>query len=192
MSLLDKLPIRRFVTVPGPGDSEAYLGLLKSIQAKNIPFEIAANGSIEQLAPDLKLIYWQPLDQDAASLNDQSLVLQLIHRDLRILLSGDLEAEGEAALLQTPGFEPRHEIIKAPHHGSKTSSTPAFVQAVNPRHALVSVGERNRYRHPSPEVLDRYTQQGIRTWRTDSHGALCLCSRGSEYEIRTAATSEPQ
>lgn len=185
-SLLEKLPIGRFVTVPGPGDSESYLELLSLIQKRNIPFELARNGSIEQLSPDVRLVFWQPLGDAQASINDQSLVVQVLHRDLSLLLSGDLEAEGEAALLTIPGFAARHTILKVPHHGSKTSSTPEFLARVMPREAIVSVGERNRYRHPSPEVMTRYAERGIRTWRTDRSGAVCLCSRGTDYELRTA------
>lgn len=187
VSLLDKIEIKQFKTVPGAGEGSAYPELLKRIQAKNIPFEHAGNGSIEQLAPDLKLVYWQPMHDEQASLNDQSLVVQLIHGNVRMLLSGDLEAEGEAALLREPGFIPEHAILKVPHHGSKTSSTPEFLSQISPTDAIMSVGERNRYKHPSPEVVSRYAEAGIRAWRTDNTGAVCVCSRGSDYTVRTAA-----
>jgi competence protein ComEC len=63
-------------------------------------------------------------------------------------------------------------VLLAPHHGSGTSSTPAFLTAVSPELALFQVGYRNRYRHPKAEVLERYRQRGIRTLQTDTAGAI--------------------
>ncbi|MEZ0372437.1 MAG: ComEC/Rec2 family competence protein, partial [Candidatus Sericytochromatia bacterium] len=186
-SLVEKLKIGRFITVRGAGDSPAYLALLTALQKKGVAFEYVQNGSLLPLAQGLKLIFWQPLADPQASLNDQSLVVQLVHQDVRFLLSGDLEAAGEAALLAMPGFEPHHSILKVPHHGSSTSSTDDFLAQVAPAEAIVSVGERNKYHHPTPEVMERYAGLGIRTWRTDQNGAVCVCSRGKGYEIRTAA-----
>lgn len=187
LSLVQQLPIRRFIGIPGSGDNQAYQELLKMIQQKGIPFEYAGQGSIRTLSANpqdqLKLIFWQPLADDQASINDQSLAVQLVHQNFRMLFSGDLEAAGENALLQTPGFEAQHNVLKVPHHGSLTSSTPEFLAAVRPQQAIISVGERNRYHHPAAEILERYTQAGIQTWRTDRNGAVCVCSRGSAYEM---------
>jgi competence protein ComEC len=75
-------------------------------------------------------------------------------------------ARGAAAL--------RSDALLAPHHGSRTSSTPAFLDSVGPRMALFSVGYRNRHRHPNPAVLARYAERGIAVHRTDREGALQL------------------
>jgi competence protein ComEC len=75
------------------------------------------------------------------------------------LLPGDIEAAQEAALVQA-GLSPVHWLL-VPHHGSKTSSTEPFLQALQPRLALVQAGYRNRYGHPAPPVLARYRDQGI-------------------------------
>jgi len=66
------------------------------------------------------------------------------------------------------------EVLLVPHHGSRTSSTPAFVAAVAPRVAIVSAGYRNRFNHPRPDVLDRYERRGAATLRTDLHGAVVI------------------
>lgn len=186
LSLLETIPMGRMVTVTGPGDSDSYTQLLQQVQARQIPFQTAVSGTVEQFGA-LRLVFWQPLPQaHDGNLNDQSLVVQLIHDQVRMLFSGDLEAEGEAALLATPGFDPRHTLLKVPHHGSKTSSTPRLLAAVQPREAVISVGEHNRFGHPSPAVLERYALQGTRTWRTDTQGAVCVCSQGQRYTVQTA------
>jgi competence protein ComEC len=90
------------------------------------------------------------------------------------LLTGDIEAPQERALLQRAAEQLRADVLLAPHHGSGTSSTPAFLDAVAPKIALFQVGYRNRYRHPKAEVVERYHQRGIAVLRTDRSGAVSL------------------
>lgn len=105
--------------------------------------------------------------------NDASLVLRVSIGSQGALLTGDIEREGEAALLRE-ARPIRAQVLKVPHHGSRTSSAAAFIAAVRPEVALVSVGYRNRFHHPHPEVVDRYRAQGVRLLRTDLNGALSV------------------
>ncbi|RMD77863.1 MAG: competence protein ComEC, partial [Gammaproteobacteria bacterium] len=87
------------------------------------------------------------------------------------LLAGDLEARGERRLLARHR-RLRAEVLVVPHHGSRSSSTPAFVAAVRPRYAVFPVGYRNRYRFPASEVVARYRAAGARVLETQATGAL--------------------
>lgn len=100
--------------------------------------------------------------------NDNSLVLRLVHGDVRILLPGDVEHEGEALLLAR-GWDVSADLLKAPHHGSRTSSTQPFVDAVQPTDVVLCLGEKNQFNFPAPEVVERYEQAGVRIHRTDLH-----------------------
>jgi competence protein ComEC len=91
-----------------------------------------------------------------------------------VLLAGDIEAAQEAALLARAPDRLRADVLLAPHHGSGTSSTPAFLQAVRPDVAIFQVGYRNRYKHPKKEVFDRYGQLGVQRLRNDELGAVML------------------
>ncbi len=105
--------------------------------------------------------------------NDDSLTLRIAFGGTCILLAGDLEAAGEAELLRAyPDLA--CDILKAPHHGSKTSSSDRFLTAVRPRVAVASVGYRNRYSMPHRLVLQRYRRHGIRLLRTDEDGAVTV------------------
>jgi competence protein ComEC len=104
--------------------------------------------------------------------NDASCVLQVRSRHGNILLPADIEAGTEKRLVQQWGGRLRSEILVAPHHGSKTSSTPAFIDAVAPRHVLFPVGYRNRYRHAHPDVVRRYVERGVVLHDSPSAGAL--------------------
>ncbi|HSW52328.1 MAG TPA: DNA internalization-related competence protein ComEC/Rec2 [Sulfuricaulis sp.] len=104
--------------------------------------------------------------------NDASCVLQVRSRHGNILLPADIEAGTEKKLVQRWGGRLRSEILVAPHHGSKTSSTPAFIDAVAPRHVLFPVGYRNRYRHAHPDVVRRYAERGVSLHDSPTTGAL--------------------
>ena len=106
--------------------------------------------------------------------NARGCTLKITAGGKAMLLAADIEAAQEAALLQRDRAVLRADVLLAPHHGSGTSSTPAFLQAVHPRTAVFQVGYRNRYHHPKPEVYDRYGQLHIERLRTDQTGALML------------------
>lgn len=104
--------------------------------------------------------------------NHQSCVLRVTAGDKRMLLTSDIEATDEAALLARYPGQLAADVLLVPHHGSRTSSTPAFLDAVAPGAAVIPVGYRNRFGHPKDEVLERYAARGIPLWRTDRDGAV--------------------
>lgn len=113
-----------------------------------------------------------PDDAGAKRRNDLSCVLQVRGHHGGILLPGDIEARAEKKLVEQFGDALRSEILVAPHHGSKTSSTARFIEAVAPRHVLFPVGYRNRYRHPHADVVRRYAGHGAALHDSPSAGAL--------------------
>ena len=92
-----------------------------------------------------------------------------------MLFTGDIEAAGERALLaREPATTLAATVLKAPHHGSRTSSSSAFIAAVRPQVAVLSLGYRNPFGFPAPEVVDRYLAAGARVFRTDRSGAVSV------------------
>jgi competence protein ComEC len=106
--------------------------------------------------------------------NARSCTLRITNGRTAILLAGDIEAPQEAALVAAGAEGLRADVLLAPHHGSGTSSTLAFLQAVRPRVGVFQVGYRNRYRHPKKEIFERYGRLGIERLRTDAGGAVTL------------------
>jgi len=104
--------------------------------------------------------------------NDRGCVLKVATPAASALLAADVEARSEAEMIARDAVLLRSDVLVVPHHGSRTSSTPAFIDAVAPREAIFTVGYRNRFGHPHPLVLSRYLSRGIRTWRSDRDGAL--------------------
>ncbi|MGI8907108.1 MAG: DNA internalization-related competence protein ComEC/Rec2 [Candidatus Sumerlaeaceae bacterium] len=118
--------------------------------------------------------------------NNRSIVIRITYGKFSALLMADAEAPVEQRLsAQKIGT---CTVLKVGHHGSRTSSTPAFLAATQPKVAVISCGLRNRYGHPNPEVLARLQQTGARVLRTDVDGATLLETDGESYTIRTAAS----
>jgi len=127
--------------------------------------------------------------RDALGTNDASLVLRVEHGDVALLFTGDIEAAGEAGAVSAGGL--RADAVKVPHHGSRTSSSAAFVEAVRPRFAVVSSGAGNRYGFPHPEAVERWRSVGAEVLRTDA-GAVRLLSDGRTlHRVGAAAVLDP-
>ncbi len=104
--------------------------------------------------------------------NNRGCVLRIATRGAAVLIPADIEARAEAALLASSRDQLRAQLLIAPHHGSKTSSTPEFVRAVDPKIVVYTVGYRNRFNHPHGDVEERYLRQGSHVYRSDRDGAL--------------------
>ena len=128
----------------------------------------------------------RPGTSDRVSANDGALVLRVTYGDISFLLTADIEAESEA-VLAAGGTGIQSTVLKAAHHGSKTSSTTGFVDAVAPAAAVISVGESNSFGHPNDEVLGRLMRQtGIENlYRTDRNGQVEFVTDGLELWVNT-------
>ena len=119
--------------------------------------------------------------------NNGSLVLKVRLGGRSVLLTGDVEAQAESDLVAS-GAALAADVLKVPHHGSRTSTTPAFLEQVAPRLALIGVGRRNRFGHPGPEVVARLAAAGATVFRTDRHGDVSvLFARGRVLPSRPFA-----
>jgi competence protein ComEC len=114
--------------------------------------------------------------------NDRSCVLRIVSPYGAVLLPADIERRSEIRLVRDSSARLSAEVLIAPHHGSRTSSTPEFVRAVGPRLVVFTVGHRNRFGHPHPAVVRRYREQGSELVRTDLAGAVLVKMSSSGIE----------
>jgi competence protein ComEC len=115
--------------------------------------------------------------------NDNSLVLRIRYGDRAALLVGDAEHEEENTLLATRPESLRADLLKVGHHGSRTSTGPAFLAAVAPEVAVISTGVRNRYGHPFPTTLETLAAAHVRIERTDRGGAVVWTTDGRAMRL---------
>lgn len=157
--------------LPVTGESIAHLreaeeGEMRTIDG--VTFEVLHAPKIEQKA--------------SAGGNEVSNVIRVRYGKASFLFTGDLVTAEEAKILQkkTPLAS---TVLKVGHHGSKTSSSPAFLKAVHPRYAVIEVGADNNFGHPAPEILERLQTQGIEIHRTDKEGAIVFETDGKEMKV---------
>ncbi|HKW80910.1 MAG TPA: competence protein ComEC, partial [Casimicrobiaceae bacterium] len=106
--------------------------------------------------------------------NNLSCVIRVSSAAASVLLTGDIEARAEGALIARDAPALRSDVLVVPHHGSRSSSTPEFIAAVHPAAVVYTPGYRNRFGHPHPAVVARYAAAGVRAYRTDEDGAVAF------------------
>ena len=166
---------------PAPRRDRVYEALDAALRTAGIPRRSVARG-LSEVWDGVLIRVLGPVPAGTRpwqTRNDDSVALELVFGDVRLLLTGDVEAAGEARL--NVGRAP---IVKVPHHGSRSSSSPAFVQRVAPRIALISAGFRNRFGHPDPAVVARYRREG-RVLCTAEEGALTVSTDGRRIWVET-------
>jgi competence protein ComEC len=117
--------------------------------------------------------------------NDNSLVMRVSSGGTAFLFPGDLEAAGEQMLISRSGFRLKSDVLLAPHHGSRSSSSKPFLEAVNPKACVISSGQGNPFGFPSHEILGRLKAQGCRILRVDELGAIEVSAAQGGFQIRT-------
>ncbi len=120
---------------------------------------------------------------EVANPNDASVTVRLTLRGTTFLFPGDAETAQERRLVSAGTLGAT--VLKVPHHGSRTSSTPAFLEAVSPAVCVVSLGTDNRYGHPDPETMRRLADHGCRVLRTDQQGTVSVSLTDRGASIRT-------
>ncbi|NLG65737.1 MAG: MBL fold metallo-hydrolase [Actinobacteria bacterium] len=161
-------------------DSATYLDLLDVVAGFGIPMTTARAGDTYTWGESTARVLHP--DRRYLNENDNSVVIRLSHGDVDVLLTGDAEWEMENTLLRA-GVDLSAEVLKVGHHGSNTSSYGAFLDAVQPEVAVISVGADNPYGHPSPAVLDRLAARGVATYRTDQDRTVTIYSNGVTYSV---------
>ena len=175
--LLAAMPVGE-VWIPAGDDSdggEAWARFLEEeVVGREIPLHRKDNRSKPLRRGDVLLeVLHPPPGGGGFRGNDRSLVVSLRLGSRGVLLTGDLERGGEQYLLDL--LSPArlaHDLLKVGHHGSRTSSSAAFLDAVRPAQAFFSLGHGNRYGFPHPEVLERCQERDIHTWQADQNGSL--------------------
>jgi competence protein ComEC len=162
--------------------ARSYAGLLATLAASGARLRLIseAPGRFAIDAVGIDVLTAGP--PEALSRNNGSIVLRLGFQGASMLFTGDIEARAERLLLAR-AIDLRATVLKVPHHGSASSSTTGFIEAVDPALAVISVGYGNRFGFPSPRLLDRYRARGIDVFRTDLDGAVAITIDGGNVAV---------
>lgn len=164
-------------------ESYGYEKLKAAIAQQGIPVESPHSGHIDSSLAPLFLRVIAPrtvMGDEPANINNSSLVLQAFYGNTSLFLPGDAEEQVES-YEKAYGHLLRSDVLKSPHHGSRTSSTDEFLDLVSPRICVISVGEKNKFRHPATKTIAAYETREFDIMRTDFQGAVILGSDGNRW-----------
>jgi competence protein ComEC len=185
--VVEAFPIKLYLDNGLPHTTQTYLKLMSLIETKGVSYRAAVVGTVFNLDMGVKFEVLfpsgTPLTNTRSDLNSNSVVTRLTYGTTCFLFTGDSEEPTEQALLRA-GIG-HCDVLKVAHHGSNHSSTPAFLSAVSPSIALISVGTGNRYGHPGEETMARLSSSGATIYRTDQSGPVTAISDGKKVTVQT-------
>lgn len=173
-AVAERFPVRRVIRSPRePAEMERRL--LRLLRDRGAKVYAASRGSGWSLEPEIswQFLHPEPVVPPGEQTNDDSVVFLLSAYGRSVLMTGDIEERAEREIAAAWDL-PSVDWLKVAHHGSRTSTHPAWLKEVDPVHAVISVGEKNRFGHPAPEVIRRLEEQNAAIWRTDRHGAVTV------------------
>jgi competence protein ComEC len=177
--------VRAALVGRAPTTDPEYARFAHSCETEGIPVTVLAAGDVLQVGTTATVL-WPPANAspEAPSRNNDSLVVRLEFGARRMLLTGDIEAAAEAALVRG-GANLQADIVKVAHHGSKTSSTEAFVLRTGGRYAIISVGLNSMFGHPHKEVVEQWKARGAEILTTGRSGTITVSTDGSDLRLET-------
>jgi len=179
--VLNQLDVGRVIMPDAVNNTVAFENFLAAIENHSIPVTIASAGD-EIAAGIIHMRVLAPTEGPHPNINNASLVLRLTHGSTSFLFTGDAEAASEQAMLAS-GKTLRSTVLQVGHHGSRTSTSSEFMDAVRPVAAVISSGAGNTHGHPHRDVLDRLTAAGVRILRTDERGTILMSTDGNDIRL---------
>lgn len=183
--VLERYDVKRVWISGAIHTTNEYLKLLEQLRDKHIPTDVVFRGAeatldgvqLKVLHPITKAESIQPDDQ-----HDATLVTRVVYGQTSFLLTGDIDADHEQAIISSGETVAAH-VLKVAHHGSKTGTSQLFLDAVKPIYAVMQVGESNTYGHPAQSVIDRLVALRVDVFRTDNDGDILFASDGVTLEV---------
>ncbi len=163
--------------------SKTFLDVLTVIKNKGLKITNPAPGSTFTVG-ETQCTIFAPNKDDYEELNNYSLVIKLTYGATSFLFTGDAQSISEKEMLSR-GYDLKSDVLKVGHHGSSSSTTADFLDAVSPKYAVILVSKDNDYGHPDPETLSKLKSAGVKTYRTDLNGTIVFTSDGSKLSVAT-------
>jgi competence protein ComEC len=164
--------------------TKTFENLLLAIEAKGLKMTEAKAGVVMDVGESVSATFIAPVSTGYRELNDYSAVIKLTFGSTDFLFMGDAETISEQEILAT-GVDLRADVLKVGHHGSNTSSSDAFLEAVAPTYAVICVGKDNRYGLPTSNTLGKLVAREITILRTDVEGTIVIISDGEQIQVDT-------
>ena len=169
-------------------DCDNYKKFIQLVKDKKIKVNILEAEDNFYIGKNLKLEIIWPYSKnviESNAINNNSLVFKLIYKNFSMMFTGDIEEIAEKSIIDKYQNKLKANILKIAHHGSKTSSTLDFLNATNPKTAIIGVGKNNKFGHPSDITIDNLEKKKIKIYRTDINGEIKIRTNGIKTKITT-------
>ncbi|RUT36626.1 MBL fold metallo-hydrolase [Paenibacillus zeisoli] len=180
--VIDKLSIGRIYMPKVSSNTKTFESVLRSIQRKGLKVTTAKAGLTLNLDSSVQVNMIAPRSHYEDT-NNNSAVIKVVYGKHSFLLTGDAEAESEKDMLAS-GANLHSDVLLVGHHGSKSSTSTAFLKKVSPQYAVIQSGKGNKYGHPTQTVLKRLQKQGVKVYRNDTQGTVEFLTDGQHFQIR--------
>lgn len=169
-----------------PLDDTDFAELAEVLRRRGIPIETIARGDRIEFGGAVVEVLYPAANNSAgsASENDSSVVLRIVYGNRAVLMTGDIERNAENSMILAGGSL-KADVIKVPHHGSRTSSTQPFIDAVDAEYVVISVGRRSPFGHPHSDVVERWNAAGANVMTTGERGMISISTDGRDMRIGT-------
>lgn len=177
--------IKTFIEPGVEHDTGTYESLLKAIETEKSKHIIAKQKMTISLGGGIVLqVLFPNTNASGLESNTASIVARLVYGESEFMLTGDSPKSIENYLVSTYGTQLQSDVLKAGHHGSKTSSSESFVASVDPQYVVISAGEDNRYGHPHKEVMELLSKFSINIFETSKTGTIIFETDGENIKIK--------
>lgn len=183
INVLQEIAVREVIDPGVIHTSKTFEDYLTLIDEKEIIFTEGRAGLRRELGGGAMMLLLHPTSPSSSHLNNASIVARLDCGQVGFLFAGDVEGAAEGEILEG-GSRLAAAILKVSHHGSKDSTTQAFLDAVRPEVAVITCGSGNSYGHPHRETLDKLDRAGAKIYRTDQQGTIVVATDGESYTIK--------
>ncbi len=191
LTILQEIKVKKVIISKQGENTENYQKFLEVIKEKGIPVTIVKKGDRVKIEKEIYFDILWPTSEliQENKINNNSLIMKMYYYNFSVLFTGDIEGKAEKKILETYKNEKDKlvsHVLKVAHHGSKTSTIKEFLDAVNPKIALIGVGKNNMFHHPSEEVIDELKEYGISIYRTDERGEITIhVNRQGNFKMRS-------
>jgi beta-lactamase superfamily II metal-dependent hydrolase len=179
-AVIDNFEIGKIYMPKVQSNTKTFEDVLLSIQRKGLKVSTAKAGVSLDWEPDAKVQMIAPV-REYNDDNDMSAVIKLTFGEISFLFTGDAESKSEHDMINSKA-DLKSDVLLIGHHGSKSSTTEAFLDAVQPSYGVIQVGENN-YGHPAPEILERLKKRGVKVYRNDLHGDIVFLTDGKNIKV---------
>ncbi len=185
-NVLERYDVKKMWISGAIHTTNEYLEMLQNIKQKNIAAEVAFKGKVFEVdGLQLEVIHplasaegTQPDDQ-----HDATIVIRASYGNKSFLLTGDID-ESHEQIMVADNAPLRADVLKVPHHGSKSGLALNFLNLINPQYAVIQSGKDNKFGHPAPSIIDKLESKGIAIFRNDSHGTIRFFTAGTTLSVK--------